>query len=240
VVAGGRDVQKKEIVVNDPLVYNGVRFYQSSYGSNGKVDKLSLVATPSNGSGDKQELGLTVNDTVSLDADTTVRFAEFLPDFAVREGQVYKKSNYLENPAAHLVVTSKKAGKDFDVWFPPMEDVADNSKAPYQFEATDLKLGHYTGLQVSHEPGQWGVWSGVVLMFIGLAFVFYVIHMRFWVVPVCDPKTGKCSLWIGGSANRNRDAFEQRFSHLVELLEAELKTVSKTPSGVRVVAGVVS
>jgi cytochrome c biogenesis protein len=240
VVADGRDIQKKEIVVNDPLVYNGVRFYQSSYGSNGKVDKLSLVATPSNGSGDKQELGLTVNDTVSLDADTTVRFAEFLPDFAVRNGQVYKKSNYLENPAAHLIVTSKKAGKDFDVWFPPMEGVADNSKAPYQFEATDLKLGHYTGLQVSHEPGQWGVWSGVVLMFIGLAFVFYVIHMRFWVVPVCDPKTGKCSLWIGGSANRNRDAFEQRFSHLVELLEAELKTVSKTPSGVRVVAGVVS
>ncbi|MGA2426272.1 MAG: cytochrome c biogenesis protein ResB, partial [Terriglobales bacterium] len=167
VVQDGRDVQKKEIVVNDPLLYSGVRFYQASYGSNGKVDKFSLIATPSNGSGEKQEIGLTVNDSVPLDADTTVRFAEFFPDYAVRDGQVYKKSNYLENPAAHLVVTSKKAGKDFDVWFPPIEDVADNSKAPYQFQATDLKLGHYTGLQVSHEPGQWAVWSGVVLIGIG-------------------------------------------------------------------------
>ena len=41
VVEDGRDVQKKEIVVNDPLLYSGVRFYQSSYGPNGKVDKLA-------------------------------------------------------------------------------------------------------------------------------------------------------------------------------------------------------
>jgi len=122
-------------------------------------------------------------------------------------------------------LTSKRAGEDFDVWIPTLDEVADNSKAPYQFQATDLKMGHFTGLQVSHEPGQWGVWSGVVLLGIGLAFVFYVVHMRFWAVPVCDPKTGKCSLWIGGSANRNRDAFEQRFNDLVALVEEELKTI---------------
>jgi cytochrome c biogenesis protein len=235
VVADGRDVQKKEIVVNDPLLYSGVRFYQSSYGPNGKVDKLMLVAAPSNGSGEKQEIGLAVNDAVSLDADTRVRFAEFIPDYAVRDGQVYRKSNQLENPAAHLVVTSKSAGKDFDVWFPPMAEVADNSKAPYQFQATDLKMGHFTGLQVSHEPGQWGVWSGVVLLGVGLAFVFYVVHMRFWAVPVCDPKTGKCALWIGGTANRNRDAFEQRFNDLVASVEAELKPMPRTSSSEQVV-----
>jgi cytochrome c biogenesis protein ResB len=152
---------------------------------------------------------------------------------------VYRKSNELENPAVHLVVTSKiagekTAGKDFDVWFPPMDEVADNLKAPYQFQATDLKMGHFTGLQVSHEPGQWGVWSGVVLLGVGLAFVFYVVHMRFWAVPVCDSKTGKYSLWIGGSANRNRDAFEHRFSDLVVLVEEELKAVPKTSPTERV------
>jgi len=227
VVADGRDVQKKEIVVNDPLLYNGVRFYQSSYGLNGKVEKLTLVATPSKGSGEKREIGLAENATVALDADTTVRLAEFFPDYAVRDGQVYKKSNYMENPAVHLVVTSRSAGKGFDVWFPPMEEIADNSKAPYHFEATDLKMGHFTGLQVSHEPGQWGVWSGVVLMGVGLTFVFYVVHVRFWAVPVCDPKTGKYSLWIGGSANRNRDAFEQRFNDLVASMGAELKPIPR-------------
>jgi hypothetical protein len=59
------------------------------------------------------------------------------------------------------------------------------------------------------------------------------------VAPVRDPKTGKHSLWIGGSANRNRDAFEQRFNDLVTLVEEELKTIPGTsPSKkVAVVAG---
>jgi hypothetical protein len=59
------------------------------------------------------------------------------------------------------------------------------------------------------------------------------------VAPVRDPKTGKHSLWIGGSANRNRDAFEQRFNDLVTLVEEELKTIPATsPSKkVAVVAG---
>ena len=52
-------------------------------------------------------------------------------------------------------------------------------------------MGHFTGLQVSHEPGQWGVWAGVVLIGVGLAFVFYVVHTRFWVVPVSRPEDGQ-------------------------------------------------
>ena len=55
---------------------------------------------------------------------------------------------------------------------------------PLAFDPKDLKTGIYTGLQVSHEPGQWAVWAGVVLMAIGLTFVLYVIHVRFWVFPV--------------------------------------------------------
>lgn len=111
VVHNGQDVLKKQIVVNDPLLYSGVRFYQASYGSNGKVQKFSLIATPSSGSGEKQEIGLVLNDSVTLDADASVRMVEFIPDFAVRDGQVYKKSNYLDNPAAHLIVTSKKLAR---------------------------------------------------------------------------------------------------------------------------------
>ena len=100
-------MKAKEIVVNDPLVYNGVRFYQSSFGETGKIDKLSLAATPNpafnpasadanSASGTAcrpQRIFLPLGDTADLDADTTVRFAEFFSDFAVRDGQVYKRSN---------------------------------------------------------------------------------------------------------------------------------------------------
>ncbi len=59
-------------------------------------------------------------------------------------------------------------------------------------------------------------------MAIGLTFVFYVIHVRFWVVPAHDA-SGRLVLWIGGTANRNRDAFEIKFKKLVEQIQDELK-----------------
>ena len=49
VVEDGREVKAKEIVVNDPLVYRGLRFYQSSFGPTGNLDGLKLLATPENG-----------------------------------------------------------------------------------------------------------------------------------------------------------------------------------------------
>jgi cytochrome c biogenesis protein len=239
VVENGKDVKQKEIVVNDPLIYNGVRFYQSSFGETGKVDKIIVAAARNtNFAGEatkgtilnqaatgEQNLTLALGQAIDLDSDTSVRFAEFFSDYAVRDGQVYKRSNEIGSPAAHLVVTKKSNGQNFDVWFPPLEEVADNSKAPYLLQPKNLTWEHFTGLQVSHEPGQWGVWGGVVLLGVGLAFVFYVIHMRYWAVPVRDEHTGLYSLWIGGSANRNRDAFEERFNGLVADVEKELHPI---------------
>ena len=43
VVEDGRDVESKEIVVNDPLIYRGLRFYQASYGQSGNLESLNLV-----------------------------------------------------------------------------------------------------------------------------------------------------------------------------------------------------
>jgi len=227
VVKDGQDIQKKEIVVNDPLVYGGVRVYQASYGPTGKLDKLSFTASGRDGA--KKQISLRVDQTAALDADTDVKLAEFIPDYVVRDNQVYTRSNDVENPAAHLVVTSKKSGKQINFWLPPIEGFAENEQSPYQFTVDDLKMGYFTGLEISHEPGQWGVWAGVLLMCVGLGFVFYVAHTRFWVVPIRDQK-GQLVLWVGGTVNRNRDAFEQRFQTLTEKIKSEMKTVVKLPA----------
>ena len=221
IVDDGREVERKEIVVNDPLVHAGLRFYQASYGSTGKLDRLMLTATPKNGT-DAREISLGLNQTVALDADTSVELAEFIPDYVVQDGRIYARSNDVVNPAAHLIVTSQKAKASVNVWLPEIPGFAENAASPYNFEPRDLKTVNYTGLQVSHEPGQWAVWTGVILMGIGLTFVFYMVHMRFWVVPALDAR-GRMVLWIGGTANRNRDAFEQKFRKLVEEIKKQLK-----------------
>jgi cytochrome c biogenesis protein len=221
VIKDGQIVLRKQIVVNDPLIYAGVRFYQASYGKTGKIDKLVLTATPRDGHA-PQEITLGLDETVPLDADNTVRLAEFIPDYVVSDGQVYARSNELENPAAHLVVESRKSGQTINVWLPPIPGFEQNASSPYAFEGKDVQMAYFTGLEVSHEPGQWTVWAGVVLMGIGLAVVFYFVHARIWVVPVRDAR-GQLQLWIGGTANKNKDAFEQRFRDLVEKIESELK-----------------
>ena len=219
----GREIQRKEIVVNDPLVYRGIRFYQASYGPNGKVDQLILNvrSTAAADASQKKEIALSPDQPVALDDDTSVKLAEFIPDYVVRDGQVYTRSAQIEHPAAHLIVESKKAGTQLNYWLPALEGFAENERSSYQFEPVDLKMGYFTGLEVSHEPGQWAVWSGVVLMGIGLTLVFYVSHVRVWVVPVKNAK-GRLELWLGGTANRNRDAFEETFREVVAKIEARL------------------
>jgi|1186.fasta_scaffold04046_2 cytochrome c biogenesis protein len=223
VVDNGREVSRKEIVVNDPLVYHGVRFYQASFGRTGKLDQLVLSAAPKDGHAPVQEISLAMNQTIALDSDTSVQLVEFIPDFVVEDGHVYTRSTDIANPAVHMIVTSKKTNKPVNVWLPEIDGVAENAASPYSFTPKDLKTGLFTGLQVSHEPGQWAVWAGVVLMAIGLTFVFYVVHVRLWVVPVNDARSGGPMLWIGGSVNRNRDAFEETFKKLVEQIRSELK-----------------
>ena len=226
VVDDGREVSRKEIVVNDPLVYEGVRFYQATFGRTGKLDELILNVTPSGtNKGAAQEISLKLNQIVSLDSETKVQLAEFIPDYVVQDGHVYSRSTEVVNPAVHMIVTSAKTNQVVNVWLPEISGIAENAASPYTFEPKDLKTGLFTGMEVSHEPGQWAVWAGVVLMAVGLTFVFYVVHMRFWVVPVSDGR-GHYSLWVGGTANRNRDAFELKFKKLVEQIQDELKTGS--------------
>ncbi len=108
VLENGQAVVRKQIVVNDPLVYRGIRFYQASYGKTGKIDKLVLTATPQMGKHPKtSQLPKTrlfrwilIPPSVSQNLFPTmwcvmVRFTA--------------APATCENPAAHLVVESRKS-----------------------------------------------------------------------------------------------------------------------------------
>ncbi|HSB74892.1 MAG TPA: cytochrome c biogenesis protein ResB, partial [Terriglobales bacterium] len=203
VLKNGREAERKQIVVNDPLVYGGIRIYQSSYGSTGQLDKVMLTTSPAKGPGTAREIELGLDQTARLDADTSVRLARFIPDFVVRGNEIYARSNQPDNPAIQLEVSSRKAKQPALVWiFPQFPNVAHDSKSPYSFQFRDLRMGYFTGLQVSHEPGQWLVWAGCLLMALGLGTAFYLAHMRFWAMVVRDPH-GRPALWIGGAVNKN-------------------------------------
>jgi cytochrome c biogenesis protein len=224
VVQDGKEIESKEIVVNDPLVHQGLRFYQASYGPTGKLDGLTLQATPDGGSA--REITLQADQPLDLDPTTSVTLAEYIPDFFIRDNQVFKRSDDPVNPAFRLQVKNKATGEDAKLWlFPAYGETAKGEKTNYSFAYGDMQMGYFTGLEVSHEPGQWLVWGGVLLMCAGLGVAFYMVHMRLWIVAIPDAK-GKLVLWIGGQANKNRDRFEQKFNDVVEGIRSELESAS--------------
>ncbi len=221
VLEDGREVLRKEIEVNDPLVYRGLRFFQSSYGSTGTLAKLTVLATAVRAPQHTETAELSPDRPVALDEATTVRVTAFVPDFVVVGNQIHTRSQEPNNPAIQLLVEST-SGDTWKVWlFPRFPDFSHPGDAPYTFRVRDLQMGYYTGLQVAYEPGQWAVWAGCILMGLGLLMTFYMVHTRFWVVPVSD-RHGRQALWVGASASKNRDEFLEHFRRLMELLRAEL------------------
>jgi cytochrome c biogenesis protein len=236
VVQDGKEIESKEIVVNDPLVYQGLRFYQSSYWlDNRTIDSLQIASVAKDGK--ETPLTLQMNQPVALDSDATVSLVDYIPDAFVRDGQVFKKSDDIENVAFGLEVKNHATAEVTKVWlFPAQGAVFGGENLNYQFKnpasAQDIAWVAVTGLEVSHEPGQWLVWGGVLLMGLGLGLAFYMVHMRLWIVAIPDAR-GKLVLWIGGQANKNRDRFEQKFNDVVDGIRTELESASLVPRSAR-------
>ncbi len=222
VVEQGREVSTKMVEVNEPLVYRGVRFFQSSYGNTGQFDGVKLTAAFKDSPEKTREVILRPDAREQLDPDTTVQVASFVPDFSLNGKQVESRSNEPRNPAIQLLVTSAKAGES-KVWlFPKFPQFSHPNSSAYTFKVKDFEMGYYTGLQVAYEPGQWFVWSGVVLMGLGLSMAFYLVHLRVWAVPVSDGR-GRQTLWVGASASKNPEEVERRFEKLILEIEEQLQ-----------------
>ena len=217
IVDGGKEVIHKTINVNDPLTYRGIRLFQAGMGKSDELDKIDLVAVGKNNQ--EYRISVGMNEVVPIDAEYSVRITRFVPDYYSQDGEVYKKSDTINNPAFQFALVDK-AGTETKVWLMPRDrNMTDD--APFRFAATDMKALEFTGLEVAHQPGQWFVWGGVILMAIGLTIVFYLSHTRIWAVIVNDDASST-ALWIGGACNRNKEKFETRFQEIVTAVKAEL------------------
>jgi cytochrome c biogenesis protein len=239
VLENGKEVEKKKIEVNEPLVRNGLRFFQSTFGTSEEVDAITIIAANKQNPSDTKEITLTGKSPSAIDTDTTVAISRFIPDYVVRDGEIYKRSNNAMNPAIELAVV-KAASAPKMVWlFPSTPDApaAEFGSYSFKFKPGSGTLAPFTGLAVSHEPGQWTVWAGCILMGIGLALAFYCVHRRYWAVIVQDPKLG-LALWIGTQADKNREHYVEEFQSITNDIRAELQLQSSVTVDERSLASV--
>ena len=223
-IENGKETASKTIIVNDPFVYKGIRIYQASMGQSSTPRTLTFAATPAN-AGAAETVEVPLNGKASLADGESLSVLRWIPDYYIQDNEVYQKSENPENPAVQLGLTNAQ-GETKKLWI--LYSQANTTKgqdAPYEFAIKSAVWAKYTGLEVSHQPGQFGVWIGVVLMAFGLVIAFYTQHVRIWAAIAEDGKGGKL-LWVGGTTNKNRDRFQAKFEQIKIALQKELGAVT--------------
>jgi|SRR3990170_1298657 len=207
VIENGREVLRKKIVVNDPLQYKGIWFYQSSYGQAGSATAQVTV----------RDAGGAPVTTLSLYAGQPVE----IPGYGGVTGMDYQPDYQGLGPAL-LVELEKPGQQNARFWLPQARPDFDRQrKDRYSFSFGGLHQAFYTGLQVAKDPGVNIVWVGCTLMVIGILIAFFMSHQRLWVrlTPSAD---GRVEVVLAGSASKNRLAFEKKF----EKIQSDLKALA--------------
>jgi cytochrome c biogenesis protein len=112
-----------------------------------------------------------------------------------------------------------KGGTPVGVWLLVDDPEYDKRRggATY-FRVKELKLKKYTGLQVNRDPGEILVWLGSILLIAGIMIAFFMSHKKLWISLRTDNK-GRSELTIGGTANKNRDAFAREMEQMIQSLK---------------------
>ncbi len=205
ILQNGREVMRKKIVVNDPLQYKGVWFYQSSYGQTGSA--TAEVTLHDAGGAPVANLMLAAGQRVDI------------PGYGSVTGMDYQ-DNFQGMGPALLVSLEKKGSSPAQIWLPEERPDSDRRRNdPYYFAFGGLKQAFYTGLQVAKDPGVNIVWAGCALMVIGIVIAFFLSHERVWMRLSPSPD-GRIEVVLAGTASRNRLAFEKKFERIQNDLKA--------------------
>jgi len=197
--------EKIPVIVNDPLTYKGITFYQSSYGQAGEGAVYHFNVSRKGGGGEAhldlkkgEQLALAGGATLEvLEATQDVR--QFMPEFS---GAAAKVKLTMPGKAPESFIVFKNH---------PEIEAQRNGELVLQYGGADEKL--YTGLQVAKDPGVWTVWFGCALMTIGICMAFFMSHNRFWI------RIANGRAVLGGSASKNPAAFAGKFEAVVEKLK---------------------
>lgn len=218
IIKDGREVLKKSIAVNDPLTYEGITFYQSSYGLvPNSLERGIFLFKVISSNGKTSNLNLRLGDTFEIpETNITGKIIDFSPALKIDEnGHVFTYANQMNNPAAYIDFSD--SGKHtFFGWilkrYPETWQLAGGNKV----EFLDYWGVQYTGLQVRKDPGVWVVYLGCITMSIGLFVAFFMSNRKIWIKIVEEKNNSK--VIVGATTNKNRAAFERKIDTMISIL----------------------
>ncbi len=198
VLEDNKVILEKSIVVNDPLTYKGITFYQASYQG---YENFLLTVT-------NQQTGVTESVTVPFQQQIAL-------------GEHNSRIGIINADTMGKTVTQMK------VWYKDDQGPAStfwvNAGGQVTIERPDsrytiaAKQMYATGLQVARDPGVYVVYFGCFLMILGLFIAFFMSHRRIWIL--LGTENGTSTILLSGSANKNKFGFEKDFGKIADKLQ---------------------
>jgi cytochrome c biogenesis protein len=217
ILEGDRKVLTQAIRVNHPLTYNGISFYQSSYGVD-SVEKVALeVVERASGRGFtlSAQPGVRVKIPGTPDALLLNRFIPDLQGMGPAFQGVLLEG---EQPVENLVILQSNP------------DFIHQRPGRFEFRIREIQPKYYSGLQVNRDPGVWVVWAGCFLMMAGFYMTFFMSHRRIWVR--MTERKGETLVEMMGTSHRNRADFEKELDRVGKSLKEQLlQGQTKDPAG---------
>jgi cytochrome c biogenesis protein len=212
--------------MNRPFDYRGYRFFQASFVATGRARNITVVAAPADGS-PPTEMKIDRNGSAELPNGTRVRFSEFRGNFRVGPENPNEDTSNYPNPAAVLHVVPPGGNVETAYAFGPQMasiPIASKPVGGYTFRLTAFeKVADRHILAVQRDPGSNVVYVGFLLLFLTLVAVFFFSHQRVWLM-IDEKEPGRSSILIAGHANRNQNAFDDKFRRFTDNLRAAATT----------------
>ena len=164
VIEEGQIVQERTIEVNDPLIHNGIYFYQSGYEKAPQAD-IILTILLKNDPKFSQKVVLNQGSQISVPIQGSVYQLHSL-------GTNIQLQNMGENIQVALFKDGKSQGEftlfknypDFDCQFRAKEGLC--------FSIDGFQEKYFTVLSVGYNPGIPIVWTGCFMLVIGIVWIF--------------------------------------------------------------------
>jgi cytochrome c biogenesis protein len=207
VLEQGRPVLNKDIIVNDPLRYKGISFYQASYGN---LQSNEVVLSFTNA-----KTGMSYKHNAKL--NQPLQLPEKLGTFEIKN--FLQSAEFRGNPIgeAYVGLLTPAGGDPVQVTLPLRFPTFDKMrKGNLLIAVVEHVPRFYTGLQVAKDPGVWVVYSGFILMIIGCYITFFMSHQQICLEIEAAGK--KSRVIVAGTANKNKTGMENKVDRLAEKL----------------------